>query len=223
MKLSVLTLLTFTGALVLVQGSTGLRGERGLEGTCGDTVCNERVICQDGACNSCRTGFKNPPYCEDINECVEQLNPPPCAFYGAVCVDETPILDGSSVSRGYKCACRTKEGWLDGPVSDKYGPTSCAVADGCSNSPCPLNASCSNRDPPESFVCNCNGDLIFNDQGNCVEKVEEVELVVGGPCAAAKDCEDNPFSTCDAFHKKCVCIAGYFQGTLLRMKRIMHY
>jgi hypothetical protein len=215
LALALTTVLAFAG----IHGAEGhgLRGERGLDETsaaCGNTVCNERAICEDGACSRCRTGFKNPPYCEDINECVE-MDPPPCAFDGAACVDETPVLDGTFVSRGYKCACRTNEGWLDGPVSDMFGPTSCTDADECSYdpSPCPMNSSCTNKDPPERFVCECNGDLIFDNEGNCVEKPDDVELVVGGPCAAANDCEDTPFSTCNALHKKCVCVEGYSQRT----------
>ena len=68
-----------------------------------------------------RDGFKNPPYCEDIIECLE-ITPPPCNF--PVCVDGDPHLDGSPEGK-YHCKCKAKERWADGPNPNEFGRTSC--------------------------------------------------------------------------------------------------
>lgn len=124
----VLLLLSVTTSVATSSSISGIRGKnRDLTEECGAFgTCNERSYCTDSGCQ-CKDGFKDPPYCQDRNECLE--TPSPCDFDGAVCVDEDPHLDGSPGGK-YHCACNLKEGWVDGPDEpNDFGQTSCMRAD----------------------------------------------------------------------------------------------
>lgn len=83
----------------LVRGTT----VRNLE-SCGSFgVCNTRYVCTTVSGCMCKDGFTDPPYCRDLDECRE-LDPPPCHFDGADCIDLDPHLDASPGGK-YKCAC----------------------------------------------------------------------------------------------------------------------
>ena len=172
---------------------------------CGNTKCNIRSTCINDKC-VCKPGWKDPPYCKNLNECKE-LDPPPCKFDGAVCVDEFPHLDGSPGGM-YHCACKTKEGWINGPISNDHGPLSCGDLDECSQDPAPChpNATCTNLKP--GFTCTCKDGFEGDGQVSCVPKVPPVNPPKGQQCD--KDCLTIPNTFCDETTRKCTCLEGFF-------------
>lgn len=209
MKLSFFCALTLLSSAATATAS-GLRGKsRNLEYCGAYGICNERSICTNKGC-VCKDGFKNPPFCEDCNECLE-LDPRPCQFDGATCVDMDPNLD-DSIGGMYKCVCRTKEGWMDGPEFNDFGPTTCKYVPNspCLEYPCHPSATCIDEGSA-AFSCSCNGNLIGDGVTNCDPPEPPPEEIDPGQCSSDDDCRVSPFRTCNAVMKKCLCIEGYFQ------------
>jgi EGF domain len=172
---------------------------------CGNTKCNNRSTCVNDKC-VCKLGWTDPPYCRNLDECKE-LDPPPCKFDGAVCVDEDPHLDGSPGGM-YHCACKTKEGWINGPISNDHGPLSCGDLDECSQDPAPChpNATCTNLKP--GFTCTCKDGFEGDGQVSCVPKLPPVDPPKGQQCD--KNCLTIPNTFCDETTRKCTCLVGFF-------------
>lgn len=236
MKLSTLTCLILSATIGTFVSGSSLRRDRQLEDipllvlgaeqqqqqdsdACANVFCNKRSKCEAGEC-LCLDGFTEPPVCRDLDECTELENPP-CAFPGVVCVDEDPNGPNGE-KRGkfdggmYHCACRTMEGWIEGPEFDDHGPTSCLDKNECLDDPCGENAECTNLEPDEGrFMCTCTADLVFDSNGNCVEPIVPEEIV-RGPCASANDCLDTDFSVCDATLRKCVCLEGTLHSGIIK-------
>mmetsp|Transcript_33176 Transcript_33176/g.54770 ORF Transcript_33176/g.54770 Transcript_33176/m.54770 type:complete len:780 (+) Transcript_33176:77-2416(+) len=173
---------------------------------CGNSACNQREECvatSVGEACACKIGYAGVNCHDDYDECLE-LNPKPCSFSGGYCENRW-AFDGF-----YACGCDTNSGWKDGTTpSNNHGATSCMDVDECSadDSPCHLDATCTNWIP--GYDCVCNQDFSGDGVTSCDPTPPEVVIAA----CEAKNCDEaSSYCEIDANDiPQCLCKIGFSQ------------